>query len=73
MATHTTITQAERIAALEVRVSEMQKQQNEINDKLDDLLAMRHKGIGAFWLASTLLGTGIVGFVVQFIDWWRHA
>lgn len=73
MATPTNVTQAERIAALEVRVSEMQKTQEETNSKLDDLLAMRNKGIGAFWLASTLLGTGIVGFVVQFIDWWRHA
>lgn len=73
MNTPTNVTQAERIAALEVRVSEMQKTQEETNSKLDDLLAMRNKGIGAFWLASTLLGTGIVGFVVQFIDWWRHA
>lgn len=73
MATSTNITQAERITALEVRVSDLLKCQQEISDKLDELLAMRNKGIGAFWLASTLLGTGIVGFIVQFIDWWRHA
>jgi hypothetical protein len=63
MASTSNITQAERIAQLEVRVSEMQKQQQEINNKLDDLLAMRNKGVGAFWLASALLGTGIVGFL----------
>lgn len=73
MATSTNITQAERITALEVRVSDLLKCQQEISDKLDELLAMRNKGIGAFWLASTLLGTGIVGFIAQFIDWWRHA
>lgn len=73
MANPTNITQAERITALEVRVSDLLKTQQETNDKLDELLAMRNKGIGAFWLASTLLGTGIVGFIVQFIDWWRHA
>ena len=73
MATPQNITQAERITALEVRVTDLLKTQQETNDKLDELLAMRNKGIGAFWLASTLLGTGIVGFVVQFIDWWRHA
>lgn len=72
MATPNTITQAERIAALEVRVFDVQKKQQEINDKLDELLAMRNKGVGAFWLASTLLGTGIVGFIVQCIEWWRH-
>jgi hypothetical protein len=66
------ITQAERIAALEVRVSDMQKQQQQINDKLDELLALRNKGIGAFWLSSGLLGTGIVGFIVQLVEWIRH-
>lgn len=73
MVTPTNITQAERITALEVRVTDLLKTQQETNDKLDELLTMRNKGIGAFWLASTLLGTGIVGFIVQFIDWWRHA
>ncbi len=72
MATPSTITQAERIAALEVRVSDMQRSQQEINNKLDELLALRNKGIGAFWLSSGLLGTGIVGFIVQFIEWIRH-
>lgn len=62
MAKHN-ITQAERIAALEVRVSDIQTQQEEINNKLDKLLCLRNKGAGAFWLASALLGTGIIGFL----------
>ncbi len=65
-------TQAERLTALEVRVEDMQRQQREIADKLDNLIGMRNKGIGAFWLASTLLGTGIVGFIVQLTSWWKH-
>lgn len=72
MGSSSNITQAERIAALEVRVSDMQKQQQQINDKLDELLALRNKGIGAFWLSSGLLGTGIVGFIVQLVEWIRH-
>lgn len=72
MGPNSNITQAERIAALEVRVSDMQKQQQQINDKLDELLALRNKGIGAFWLSSGLLGTGIVGFIVQLVEWIRH-
>lgn len=71
MGPNSNITQAERIAALEVRVSDMQKQQQQINDKLDELLALRNKGIGAFWLSSGLLGTGIVGFIVQLVEWIR--
>lgn len=64
--------QGERIAALEVRMSAIEAKQLETIQKLDDLLAMRNKGIGAFWLASTLLGTGIVGAIVQLISWWKH-
>lgn len=65
-------TQAERIAQLEVRMLDVQSQQIQINNKLDDLLALRNRGIGAFWLASTLLGTGIVGLIVQLTSWWKH-
>jgi hypothetical protein len=76
------MTQAERIIALEVKVEELKQQferhQHEtqkefiaINGKLDDLLALRNKGAGVFWLASTLLGAGIVGVVVQFLDWFK--
>jgi len=50
----------------------MQQSQQETNDKLDNLLAIRNKGIGAFWLASTLLGTGIVGLIVQLFSWWEN-
>ena len=70
--TYTNAAQGERIKALEIRVTDLLKTQQETNQKLDELLAMRNKGIGAFWLASTLLGTGIVGFIVQCIEWWRH-
>jgi len=63
LSTPSNISQAERIAALEIQVSEVQRVQREINNKLDELLGLRNKGIGAFWLASALLGTGIVGFL----------
>jgi len=72
MASPNITTQAERITALEVRVAQMQQSQQETNDKLDNLLAIRNKGIGAFWLASTLLGTGIVGLIVQLFSWWEN-
>lgn len=53
-------------------MADVQVKQAEINDKLDELLAMRNKGIGAFWLASTLIGTGMVGMIVQLLSWWKH-
>ena len=69
-------TQAERITALEIQLSHMLEESHRTNikldhtnDKLDELLSLKSKGIGAFWLASALTGTGIVGFGLQILDW----
>lgn len=64
-------TEAERIMALEVRVLDLLEGQAEMNKKLDDLLQIKYKGIGAFWLASTIIGTGIIGLITQFSQWWH--
>lgn len=59
---------AERIAVLETKMESL----DEIKEKLDELLQLRHKGIGAFWLASSLLGTGILGALISFLDWLKQ-
>lgn len=71
-------TQGERIAALEVEVAylraeiaEMKTETVGVNRKLDDLLALRDKGFGAFWLASALFGGGIFGVFATLSSWWR--
>ncbi len=76
------MTNAERIAQLETLVEVLRdeqrahilavKQESEkTNRKLDELLMLRAKGVGAFWLASTLLGTGIVGMIVSIVEWFK--
>ena len=71
-------TELERLARLEVLVEGLTRDQeqaardrHETNKKLDELLALRHKGVGAFWLASSLVGTSIVGTVIMLIEWLR--
>jgi hypothetical protein len=59
----------ERIAALEVEVTELRRSVDSMDKKLDELLAIRWKGAGAFWLAAGLLGTGIVGMLTQFLHY----
>jgi hypothetical protein len=59
----------ERIAVVESRVAQLEQKVDEINSKLDELLALRYKGAGAFWLASALVGTGIVGALFQLLNW----
>lgn len=51
--------QAERIAALEVEVAALQKSISSMDTKLDELLALRNKGAGAFWALTLISGTGL--------------
>lgn len=50
-------TQAERITALEVQVINLSTDLREANTKLDQLLELKNKGMGAFWLVSILMGS----------------
>lgn len=66
----------ERVTALEVQMLFLMNEQSEIktaladsNKKLDELLGLRNKGVGAFWLISSLAGTGILGLFYAVIDW----
>lgn len=51
------------------RFDEISRRQDEANSKLDDLLALRNKGAGVFWLIATLVGTGIVGGAWQVLSY----
>lgn len=65
-----TMTQGERITALEVEnrlvkleVSELRIEAKEMNRKLDELLLLRAKGQGAFWLGTVVFGTSLAGLI----------
>lgn len=73
-------TSGERIVSVEVEVKGLKqqftehkddtsKQFEDINNKLDDLLALRNRGMGVFWLVSSLVGTGLIGGMVTTFDW----
>lgn len=64
-------TQAERITALETEMSYVKDELREINAKLDDLLALKYKGAGAFWLATSLFGISFAGLITMVLSWWR--
>lgn len=75
-----TPTQLERIATLEVELKLLQEEikedvrrseerHNEMSSKLDDLLALKQKGLGAFWLVSSLFGIGFVSIFTEALSW----
>lgn len=61
----------QRIAVLEQQVEVITEQTRLTNEKLDELMHLKSKGIGAFWLASSLLGTGIIGFVLSLVNYFK--
>lgn len=60
-----------RLAVLEHRVDNLDRKLGSIDGKLDELLQLRSKGVGAFWLASALLGTSILGTIITMVNWFR--
>lgn len=65
------LTDVERLAILETQMLTIAERLEGMDSKLDDLGALKHKGVGAFWAASALLGTGIVGLLAAAIEWLR--
>lgn len=69
------VSNVERLARMEVEVSELKKSFEEhkkdtkenfedIGKKLDDVLALRNKGAGIFWFLSLMFGSaGVLGLV----------
>lgn len=71
-------TNPERITALEVQVYHLTETVNTLlrvteaqNEKLDSLLELKAKGMGAIWLASAVLGSGILGGIYLLTSWLR--
>lgn len=59
--------QAERLARVEEQVNELRKDVDKISLKLDELLALKYKGAGIFWLMTILFGSGFA----LFLSWWK--
>lgn len=54
---------AERLAVLETKFDQMKEDHAIIMTKLDDLLELKHKGLGAVWFISLILGAGITAAI----------
>ena len=55
--------EAERVKAIEIYQVEMRELHADMNAKLDDLLALKNKGLGAFWLASIFIGAAFTALI----------
>jgi hypothetical protein len=69
MVDHRHLTVPERLASLETELQNVKDQQKLIMDKLDALLAFKHKGLGALALIAAILGSSVVGAVAIVVEW----
>lgn len=61
-----------KVKTIETALEDMRTIHDDMNKKLDSLLTLKHKGAGAFWLASIIFGTSILGVIGYFVDLFKH-
>ena len=61
-------TDGERIAVLETKVTALETRLGSIEGKLDQLLELKSKGMGALSLVGLLLGSGIIGVILTVVN-----
>lgn len=61
------LTVLERISILETQFDQYKIDTKEIKDKLDELIQLKAKGVGALWLVSLIVGTGLFGLFSSMI------
>ena len=61
----------ERIAILETKFDDMHKDLTNISTKLDTLLELKTKGMGALGLVGLILSSGIIGVVMLVVNVFR--
>lgn len=64
-----TVKDGERIAVVEHKVEKLREEVQNMDAKLDQLLELKAKGMGAFWFASLIVGTGVAGLFTTFVAW----
>lgn len=63
---------AVRLALLEANVNSLLIVMEERDKKLDELLTLKHRGMGAIWLASLLFGSSMLAALATLISWIRN-
>lgn len=64
----------ERVSAVEVRVGNLEDKMDEMIQKLDELLEIKHKGMGAIGLVSVLIvaASGLAGVITFVLSIFSH-
>lgn len=64
----------ERVSALEIRMDNVEEKLDKIMTQLDELLEIKHKGMGAIGLVSLLIisASGLAGVITFVLSLFNH-
>jgi hypothetical protein len=64
----------ERVSALEIRGENYEEKLDKIREQLDELLEIKHKGMGAIGLVSLLIisASGLAGVITFVLNFFSH-
>jgi hypothetical protein len=65
------IQHAKDIAVLQHQIVTLQKGMEDLSKKMDEILDLRAKGQGAFWVGAGLFGIGLTTLIGPIIEWFR--
>lgn len=60
-----------KVAILETKYAATEEKLDDVIKKLDSLLELKTKGMGAIGLVSILMGSGIIGLVILVINFFK--
>lgn len=62
----------ERVAVLETKAEDVADKLEAIKEKLDELLTIKAKGMGALGLVALLIGSGALGIIAACMQFFSH-
>lgn len=64
-------TQSERLARVEERLDRLEDEVKGMREDIKELLALKNRGMGAFWFASLIAGSGLLSLAWAVISWFK--
>ena len=58
-----------RLAKVEQRVDLLIEAFEKRDEKIDQLLELKNKGLGAFWLVTLIFGSSLIAGVASLVNW----
>lgn len=60
-----------RLAVIEVQIKSLIEEMEKRDKKIDELLALKNRGLGAIWLVTLIFGSSLIAGLATVISWFK--